>query len=150
MCVLAIAITAWSPSPALGSSASSGKKAQSGGHGAAPAGKEKVQPNDPTEVMMPPVIVPVTRDATLVGYLYVGVVLKGEDEAKAQAIGKAMPLFQDAMLRAMNSAPVPVDQAETEATKGLILTRLEDALRHVQGAPPIKSVQIKDILSASF
>jgi len=136
--------------------------ASGGGHGGAekaPAhgagadeseGEEAAAPIDPTEVTMPPVIVPVTRDKTLIGYLYVGVVLKGSDVDAAKQIGKAMPLYQDATLRAMNDTPVPVENAETEATKAELLERLDAVLKHVKDAPAVQSVRIQDILSAPF
>lgn len=124
------------------------KETHAEGESGAPA--EKAKPNDPTEVSMPPLIVPVTQGIELVGYLYVGVVLKGADEAHARDIEKSMPLYQDATLRAMNNAPIPVEEAETPDTKDMILARLKSVIQGVHDAPPVADVVIEDILSASF
>lgn len=131
-----------------GSSHGASKETHDEGEAGAPA--EKAQPNDPTEVLMPPVIVPVTQGSELVGYLYVDVVLKGADAPAAQEIAKSMPLYQDATLRAMNNEPIPVERAETPETKDMILVRLKTALAGLHDAPPVADVVIHDVLSASF
>jgi transcriptional regulator of nitric oxide reductase len=99
---------------------------------AAPALAE--QAGDPgTNVEMPFLIAPMTKDGKLLGYAYISTHLVATSTSAALMIRDKMAFIQDAFVRDVNAAPVSLAADPTKVDIALLGNRLVNDARRVLG-----------------
>lgn len=94
-----------------------------------------------TNVEMPFLIAPMTKDGKLLGYAYISTHLVASGSSAVLAIRDKMAFIQDAFVRDVNAAPVSLASDPTQVDANLLATRLlADAKRIVGSAKVVRIV----------
>ena len=111
--------------------------------GAAPAFAEKA--GDPgTNVEMPFLIAPMTKDGVLLGYAYISSHLVASSSSAALEIREKMAFIQDAFVRDVNAAPVGQAANPAQVDVNLLSARLVGDATRVLGASKVARIIFGD------
>jgi len=103
------------------------------------------QAGDPgTNVEMPFLIAPMTKDGKLLGYAYISTHLQGTSTSAALEIRDKMAFIQDAFVRDVNAAPVGTASDPTKVDTNLLGTRLVNDARRVLGGAKVATIIFGD------
>jgi hypothetical protein len=103
------------------------------------------KPGDPgTNVEMPFLIAPMSRDGRLLGYAYISPKLVASTQAAANDIRDKIVFIQDAFVRDVNGAPVSQQADPTAVDRALLASRLIADARKVVGTMKVAVVTFGD------
>lgn len=111
--------------------------------GGASAFAEKA--GDPgTNVEMPFLIAPMTKDGKLLGYAYISSHLVATSSSAALEIRDKLAFIQDAFVRDVNTAPVGLASDPAKVDTNLLAARLVNDARRILGSSKIASITFGD------
>ena len=106
--------------------------------GAAHAGEK---PGDPgTNIDMPILMAPMSKDGQLLGYAYVTSVLVATSPRAALIIRDKLAFIQDGFVRDVNAAPIALASDPTKADRALLANRLLAVARRIVGADKVARI----------
>ncbi|MEI9993481.1 MAG: hypothetical protein WDM91_02710 [Rhizomicrobium sp.] len=97
-----------------------------------------------TNVEMPFLIAPMSKDGKLLGYSYISSKLVASSQASALTIRDKIVFIQDAFVRDVNAAPVAPASDPTAVDRVLLAGRLLADARRIAGAAGVKRIIFGD------
>jgi hypothetical protein len=111
---------------------------------AAPAAAAEKAGDPGTNVEMPFLIAPMSKDGQLLGYAYISSKLVASSQRAALEIRDKIAFIQDAFVRDVNAAPIATAADPTVADTKLLAARLVADARKVVGTPKVSRVVFGD------
>jgi hypothetical protein len=93
-----------------------------------------------TNVDMPILMAPMSKDGMLLGYAYIKSVLVATSPRAAIVVREKVPFIQDAFVRDVNAAPVGLAADPTKVDRALLAARLGAVARRIIGADKIVGI----------
>ena len=101
-------------------------------------------------VTLPTLIAPMVEGKRLTGYVYVSIRLTTASFSDADHLRDVLPRVQDALLRALNDAPLPAKEADSPAAKLAMSKTVTDALQRLGDIHGIEGVAFADYQPVPF
>ncbi len=111
---------------------------------AAPAAAAEKAGDPGTNVEMPFLIAPMSKDGQLLGYAYISSKLVASSQSAALEIRDKIAFIQDAFVRDVNAAPIATGADPTLADPKLLAARLLADARKVVGTPKVARITFGD------
>jgi len=103
------------------------------------------QAGDPgTNVEMPFLIAPMTKEGKLLGYAYISSHLQATSSSAALEIREKMAFIQDAFVRDVNTTPVGLVTDPTKVDTRVLSTRLVNDAKRILGGAKVASIVFGD------
>lgn len=93
-----------------------------------------------TNVEMPFLIAPMSKDGKLLGYAYISSKLVASSQTAAIAVREKLAFIQDAFVRDVNAQPIGKSDDPTQADTALLNDRLVGDARSIVGADKVVSI----------